>query len=390
MDTISFLQHYLRINTAHPHPNYSAALTLLEKQAHKDEFTTQRIKLASQRTVLVTTLAGSDKTLPALALNHHMDVVPAHAGTFPLAFAGTIQNNMIIGRGTQDMKGIGIIHYTALRKLKQHYGIPQRTIHLLAVPDEEIGGFTGTGEFIKTTACEQLNIGFVLDEGYPSGDQNRLFIKTSERTPVQVRLTCTGQQAHGSLLMANNALHTLINALQTIVNIHQNQQNAANTIAPGLLLSANITSLTAGNDATCNTVPANATATIDFRVPPGVSMSVVFNLLEQLRHENPTLHYHVIAQADAIIAQDNMSNSNYYKALAQSIEQEGLAAQQHFFEGTTDLRFYQDRGIIGLGITPFTCTPNLHGIDEAISIDDLKRGERILFNFLINFCGEPL
>ena len=42
---------------------------------------------------------------------------------------------------------------------------PLRTIHLLFVPDEEIGGADGMGVFLKSDLYAGLNVGVVLDEG---------------------------------------------------------------------------------------------------------------------------------------------------------------------------------------------------------------------------------
>ena len=141
---VSFLQEYIRINTTHPKPEYDNAISFLEKHAKADGFNYQEVLLPSGNKVLVITFHGSDPSLPALSLNHHMDVVPASIeGWIKPPFAGEIYEGNIIGRGTQDMKGIGATHYFALKELKQQGFIPRRTIHIFAVPDEEVGGFKG-------------------------------------------------------------------------------------------------------------------------------------------------------------------------------------------------------------------------------------------------------
>lgn len=128
---ITMLQKYLTLNTQQPDPNYDDACDFLQAQAERDGFITQKVQLPSQKPVLIITYYGKNLSLPSVVLNHHMDVVPKSPNdTFK---DGTLINNVLYGRGTQDMKGVGIVHYAALKKLKDS-GIPlERTIHLLAV-----------------------------------------------------------------------------------------------------------------------------------------------------------------------------------------------------------------------------------------------------------------
>lgn len=48
---------------------------------------------------------------------------------------------------------------------------PERTIHLSFVPDEEIGGSTGFAPFIDSDEFKKLNVGFALDEGQASANE---------------------------------------------------------------------------------------------------------------------------------------------------------------------------------------------------------------------------
>ena len=199
---IATLQEYIQINTGHPNPHYDAALHLLERLAHQDGFKFQRIQLPSGNAVGIISFLGSDQTLSALALNHHMDVVPANNVSEWISdpFEAHIVDGELIGRGVQDMKGIGMVHYFALKALKDSGFIPKRSIHIFAVPDEEVGGFKGTKEFVNSDAFKKLNIGFVVDEGHASGNDTMLEIKVSERKPIQILVDGKGALAHGSHL----------------------------------------------------------------------------------------------------------------------------------------------------------------------------------------------
>lgn len=391
-DIVSFLQNYIRINTTHPAPAYDQAIAFLKKHAQADGFLHQEVLLPSGKKVLVITSHGSDSTLPALALNHHMDVVPAPDAHSWIShpFAGEIHGGQIIGRGTQDMKGIAAMHYFALKEYTLLHPQHRRTIHIFAVPEEEVGGFKGTGEFVKTDAFKKLRVGYVLDEGHASGDSGVLDIKVAERKPIQVQVTSKGALAHGSHLQAENALHTLIKFLDEIVTLHATQQELTKNHQAGELLSCNITSLTSGirkenGHIALNIVPDCAQATIDIRVPPTCKKAEVISMLDTIVKKYPNLSYIILAQA---FEEPEIENyfTEFYQTLAHAIEKNSLKAQPHFFEASSDVRYYQALGIEGLGLTPFTIEDNIHGTNESVPISELLRGKDIFVQFLTDFC----
>jgi len=389
-DLVKFLQQYVQINTSHPNPDYQAAISFLKKQAHADGFQTQEIVLPSEKKVLIIQYLGTDVALKSIALNHHMDVVPAfNAKQWRHdPFAGVIENGLIIGRGTQDMKGVAAAHYGALKALKKSGIIPQRTIYLIAVPDEEIGGFTGTQQLVKTAEFAALNIGFVLDEGISSGCSHRLGIKVSERKAFQIRVTTLADRsAHGAMLHAYNPIHELIACLHEIVLLHQTQQKKGQEIDPGLLLSMNITSLAAGvmqdGVITMNIIPDCATATVDIRVPPLITIQEIDKMIAEIMTKFPHTSFMVQACSEEYFGEQS---SNLYSVLAEVIKKMGKEPYQLYFEGSTDLRFYKTSGIDGVGFSPFTSPPALHATNESITVDELIKGTQCIYEFLREFC----
>ena len=343
---ISFLQKYLTINTSQPNPDYKAACALLRVQAESDGFVYNEILLPSGKPVIVITCEGTEPSLPSLILNHHMDVVPAlnsEKWTLP-PFAGAIDNEIIIGRGVQDMKGVGVAHYYALKELKDAGIQLERTVHIVAVPDEEIGGFTGTKQF-----------------------------------------TVTGSLAHGSQLNCFNAIHELVSILHKITIHHHAQQQKSATHPDGLLLSMNITSLTAGNPTCFNVVPDCASATVDIRVPPTMLMHQAITLIEDILQHHTNSEYTVHASVPDQPTQ-NCYKTFLYNSIENTVKQYGLASQPLFFEGSSDLRYYKALNIDGVGFTPFTVANAIHCTNESLPIADLIQGKNIMVNFLKNFC----
>ena len=383
---ITLLQEYLAINTVHPHADYAAVVALFKKQAIADGLITREIVLPSGNPVLIITFEGSDSSLPSLALNHHMDVVPADnvdQWDYP-PFEGRVQNERIYGRGAQDCKGLGVVQYAALRELKQRRMQPARTIHCIMVPDEERGGYCGAKELIAHPDFASLNIGFLLDEGMPSGNERALLLKIDERTPIQIRVTSVGPQGHASGIHHENCIHTLARFLESVTQFHDAQKKLAEHEQPGALISMHITSVLAHNTA-LNVIPACASATIDVRIPSRVSSAEGITIIEHLMAPYPTISYEILATSQERFKTISV-DSSFYQTLANTVAAYGFNPKPFAFEATTDARFYSHKGIQAIGFTPFTVTPNLHGTNEYIHITDLTQGITIFYNFLQAFC----
>lgn len=393
-DVVTFLQEYIAIDTSHPNPNYNNAISFLKKNAQVDGFEYQELLLPSGRPLFVMCLRGTDPDLPALLLNHHMDVVPAgDTSAWKVSpFLGLIHEDAVVGRGAQDMKGIAAVHYTALKALKKNKKSLSRTIYITAVPDEEIGGFKGTGEFINSDFFKTANIGFVIDEGHASGNDQFLDIKVAERKPIQICVRAEGELAHGSHLLCDNANHRLIELLVKLVAVHHDQRQKVGSMQPGELLSLNITALQSGvlqqdGKPAYNTVPSSAIAIIDIRVPPTMKKRDVILMLDECMKKEKGISYTILAQAEEEPEVITYQTCQMYKAFERVCSAYDLQVQAHFFEASSDLRFYQALGIVGLGITPFTIKDNIHGINESVPIDQLLRAREIFTDFLIDFCA---
>ncbi|MFV0340163.1 MAG: M20/M25/M40 family metallo-hydrolase [Parachlamydiaceae bacterium] len=388
---IDFFQKYIQIETVYPVPRYEEAIALLIEQATQDGFKTKKIKLSSGFPALIITYEGRAPALPSLVLNHHMDVVPAPhtADWIAPPFAGEIHQNQVIGRGTQDMKGIGVIHYFALKALKDDGVQPQRTIHLIAVPDEERGGYGGAKLLLETQEFKELNVGYAIDEGCPSEDPSILYIKVDERKPLQIRITAKGERAHGSKLSAHNASHELVKVLNHIVTYHSQQQQQLPFTDASSLLSMNITSLQAGTSkegvTTLNVISECATATVDIRIPSAMQIEDVKQWLHTQMRAFPSVTYQVEATVEERITQPTEETS-LYQALAHCIAAQGLTAKPLITEGASDLRFYLKQGIEGIGFSPFTNGNLLHSINEAVTLPDMLRGKEIITQLLYCLC----
>ena len=184
----------------------------------------------------------------------------------------------------------------------------------------------------------------------------------------------------------------MISFLSEIAAFQYGQQNLCTHTDPGALLSTNITSFHAGvmpstkGAAGVNVVPDQATATLDMRVPAAMSMKDAEKMINDMLYNYPTITYEVLAKVDDYQCPE-IGLSAFHQALRQSIEKTGLTTKPLYFEATTDLRYYLGQSIGGFGLTPFTVKENLHGINEFVTIEDLKRGTTIIQNLIEGFCA---
>lgn len=388
---IQFLQDYIQIDTTTQHADYKKACTFLKEHAQKDDFLYQEVLLPSGNSAVIITQPGNNTSLPALALNHHMDVVPVpnpEEWKVP-PFSGAIVEGSMIGRGTQDMKGIGAVHYYALKELKEKGFVFERTVHILAVPDEERGGFLGTKELVETEEFNNLRIGFVVDEALSTAQEGIMNIKIDERKPLQIKVTSVGTLAHGSQLMADNALHHLIEFANEIVGLHRKGQKNGTRCDHGLCLSTNITSLQAGafkdGKVAYNVIPNKGEATIDIRIPPATSIESIKQELDRLCEKYPAVKYEVAYSVEEREPRKGY-NTVLYKSMEKALAFHGVTARPQVTEGASDLRFHLRNGLDGIGITPFTVADNIHGTNESVPIAELIKGKNIFVTFIQNFC----
>ena len=146
-ETVQVLAEYLRINTTNPPGNELQTALYLKRILDREGIPAQILDTAeltpAGRANLYARLKGNGSK-KAIALVHHMDVVPADARYWSVdPFSGMLKDGYVWGRGALDMKGEAIAQLMTLLALKRA-GVPlKRDVIFLATADEEIGGEIG-------------------------------------------------------------------------------------------------------------------------------------------------------------------------------------------------------------------------------------------------------
>src|SRR5689334_14146103 len=142
---LELLQQYVRIASVNPPADTRAAAELFQKELAKNGLSPRLYPNGPDgQTNLVVRLKGRDASKKPLLLLNHFDVVPVDAKAWNIdPFGAIIREGYISGRGTLDMKGIGIQQLTAMLALHAAGISPARDIVMLSTCDEESGGERG-------------------------------------------------------------------------------------------------------------------------------------------------------------------------------------------------------------------------------------------------------
>src|SRR5262245_32304123 len=213
------LRGYVRIITSNPHrvaPNAEECPADILK---KEGIAVTRYQSPPGRSILLARLTGNGSGGKAILLESHMDVVPTDPSRWSHdPFGAEIADGKMWGRGTIDMKGIGVSYLYAFIMLQRRHVPLTRDVLLLLVPDEEIGG-AGGAEWMRKNHYADLDPEYVIDEGgFGSRDMftpgKLVFgISVAEKRIMWLRLRAEGVAGHGSQPIAENANEHLMRAL---------------------------------------------------------------------------------------------------------------------------------------------------------------------------------
>nr|XP_006631117.1 PREDICTED: aminoacylase-1 [Lepisosteus oculatus] len=267
---VSLFREYLRIRTVHPEPDYDAALKFLDRVAGELELPMRTVEVCPNRIVAIVTWEGTDPRLRSVLLNSHTDVVPVFQEQWKYdAFAAVKdKEGNIFARGAQDMKCVTIQYIEAIRRLKSEGRRLARTVHLMFVPDEEVGGHKGMEAFVNHPEFRALNVGFALDEGLANPEET-FTVFYGERNPWWITIKCTGSPGHGSRFVENTAAEKLRKIINSFLDFREREKNRLNTsecLTLGDVTTVNMTKLQGG--VAYNVIPAEMDVSFDIRIPP--------------------------------------------------------------------------------------------------------------------------
>ena len=424
-ETAQRLSEYLRINTSNPPGNELATARWLKEVLAREGIEGQILdttEVGAGRANFYARLKGTGPG-KAIALVHHMDVVPASREYWSVdPFAGLIKDGYVWGRGALDMKGHGIVQLMTLIAIKRA-GMPlTRDLVYIANADEESGGL-GSRTFISRHPELLKDVEYLLTESGGSRIENgkvRWYgMNVGEKRVYWQKLVVRGKASHGSRPTPYNPVPRLARILarlgdwQTPLRVtpavnryfkaqaqaetgerHRWLTDAAgalktrrgrawllsdpdrnallrNTISPTVLVGSNKT----------NTIPPEASAELDIRLLPDQdTLAFRRELLRVIADTGITLTL-IGDMAPRFSAPLDTEMSRAIQKMAARLLP-GVPFATTVSTGATDRPYYAGAGLICYGVDPFLVEVEegrrgVHGNDERVSIENLGFGLRL-------------
>jgi acetylornithine deacetylase/succinyl-diaminopimelate desuccinylase-like protein len=115
-------------------------------------------------------------------------------------FAAVVRDGYMWGRGTLDMKGLGVAELMAFLLLHRNHVPLRRDVIFLATADEEAGGVYGAGWVVKNRPQWIQGAGFLVTEtssayAEEDGKPRQYRIILGEKAPAWLKLTAKGRAA---------------------------------------------------------------------------------------------------------------------------------------------------------------------------------------------------
>ncbi|CAG9532143.1 unnamed protein product [Cercopithifilaria johnstoni] len=380
---VRHFREYLRINTAHPNPDYEKCTKFLFDLADGLGFELSIYECVPGKPFVIMTLRGRDESLPSIMLYSHTDVVPAPNEEYWKfgPFAGIKDTDgKIYGRGTQDMKSVGIQYIEAVRRLsKNSQKNFLRTIHIVWGPDEEIGGEDGMEKFVKSEVFTKLNVAFVLDEGLPTEEESYKAYY-AERCPWWIVISCKGKAGHGLQLIENTASEKLQRIINSFMGFREEQKrllqlNSHLTLSN--VISVNLTKIEGGVQ--LNVIPTEIKVWFDIRIPPTHDFKELENQISKwCTDAGSDVTYSFIKNTRIKAMTPTTDDDPWWHAFSSVFKQLNYSISVDIFPGSTDSRFLRQKGIRSIGFSPINKLPILlHGYNEYITEECFLNGVTI-------------
>jgi acetylornithine deacetylase/succinyl-diaminopimelate desuccinylase-like protein len=372
---------------------------------------------AAGRTTLVARV-GPDDTARSVTLLSHSDVVPVVPDEWDVdPFAAEIRDGWLYGRGTLDLKGLGVAQLIALVLLRRQ-GVPlRRAVVAVVAADEENGGGYGA-EWLVRERPEFLDTDVVLGEGgfsptdfLPGVDLHAVAV--AEKGYLELELTATGDAHHASMPLPGDAPARLVEAVARVLKapdevrvtpaierLFAELASSAGTLRGALLRRPRLLERIGGRalpadpmiramlTETCavtilsggyksNVVPGRARAVLSMRLLPGGDADEATERIRRLVDDPGVTITRVMHKAPT----DSPFATADFETLSRvCAAEDGARMVPILSPGGSDARYWRAAGVPSYGWVPFTMPAadvhSVHGPNERVAVDSFTAGLR--------------
>lgn len=336
------------------------------------------------RYILLARIGDSDKVLQ---FNGHYDVVfPGEGWKVTEPFKPIKKNGRIYGRGSTDMKGGIAAFLAAIIYLATISEEPPISVEAAIVPDEEIGGATGTGYLVNVLGSKPTWA--VIAE--PSGLDN---IWHGHKGLVWGEVVVKGKQSHGSTpWLGINAFEKMVYIAKYLIENYLPRLKEKTSKYEYDLPEGRYPTATFGGKLSApgsiNIVPGQVSFSIDRRlIIEETTNEVIKELNKYIAEAAKTFKAEVeLRIVEKMEPAFTDPGSEIVEALAKAIRMNiGVEPRRTICVGGLDLRYYSHKGIPVATYGPGE--PSMpHKVDEYIEVENLHKVIDVYVD-LVNILG---
>ncbi len=403
------LREYVAIDTSNPPGDTRKTADWLAAILSREGLPPTRYESAPGKAIVYARIkATGTPSGKAIILLHHMDVVPADRSRWRSdPFTPTVRDGDLWGRGSLDMKGMGVAELMAFLRLKRERVPLSRDVILLAEPDEELGGGLGARWMIAHHFPE-LDPEYVVDEGgFGSRDlfaPGKLVygISVAEKKLIWIKVTAEGVAGHGSQPHDQNPNDRLVRALErllaqplptsdfTVLNTMKARIGAfaankfTNAIQHSTIALTWIRS-GVGDPPKTNVIPSIAEAALDCRVLPGTTRAQWLGEIRR-RLGDDRLKLEVLNESDDPIV--TTDDSPLYRSLEAAIRRRhpDAVVTPILIPYASDANAFRPKGVKSYGIFPAIVSAEvagqMHGDAERVPLAGVREAAQVFFDAL--------
>ncbi|XWW94525.1 hypothetical protein V2A60_002468 [Cordyceps javanica] len=320
-----------------------------------------------------------------LVFSGHLDTYPiGQPGGWTLPpFSGELSSDRkyVYGRGVSDMKGgvaASVIAGRALARCKSDWS---GDVVIALAGDEETMGTLGTAHLLTHVPdVGEADAMICGDAGSP------LIVRTGEKGLLWLEVEASGKPAHGAHVhRGSNAIDRLMAALSKLKSLEELQvaaprevEEAIQAAKPvseelggageaGVLgrVTVNIGTISGGTST--NLVAESASASLDIRLPMGVSTSTVIGEIGVMLDTADGIRYRVVRAYEPSWTPPEEEIARHGLAVTRLMVSEDAVVNMRV--GASDARLFRAAGIpsVVIGLTPH----NMGGPDEHVEVAEL-------------------
>lgn len=321
-----------------------------------------------------------------LLFSGHLDAYPFVAEQWsvpPLGGQLNDQGTRLYGRGSSDMKGgiaASIVAASVLSKFSDKWS---GEVVIALAGDEETMGSLGSAYLLEhVESVRQADAVICGDAGSPS------VVRIGEKGLVWLEVTAEGVACHGAHVhRGKNAIERLMEALAALKELENMPVGASDEMEQVMLdakpvseplggvgewetlrrVTVNIGKIAGGVSA--NLVPDSAQASIDIRLPIGVSATVLLEAVRSGLQRLEGINYRVVQKYDATWTSPSEKIVQDVCKVVKEIVPTTTTINNRV--GASDTKLFRARGIpsVVVGLTP----NNMGGPDEYIEVAELHQ-----------------